>query len=96
MRFLRSFLPSKSSADIYTSLGFHKQGKAEFYRDFLNHLRHSSDQFIIAPGIKGMVMSVFTLPSYAYVFKVIKDKFAPPKDTTRKQVIDRTPLGEAT
>ena len=89
VRFLASFLPSKSTADLYTALGFHKQGKADFYRDFLDHLRHSSDQLIIAPGIKGMVMSVFTLPSYPYVFKLIKDRFAPPKDTTRKDVIDK-------
>ncbi len=89
VRFLASFLPSKSTADLYTSLGFHKQGKADFYRDFLDHLRHSSDQLVIAPGIKGMVMSVFTLPSYAYVFKLIKDRFAPPKDTTRRDVIDK-------
>lgn len=89
IRFLASFLPGKSTADLYTMLGFHKQGKADFYRDFLDHLRHSSDQLIIAPGIKGMVMSVFTLPSYPYVFKLIKDRFAPPKDTTRQEVIDK-------
>ena len=89
VRFLLSFLPGKSTADLYTAIGFHKQGKAEFYRDFLDHLRHSSDQLIIAPGIKGMVMSVFTLPSYPYVFKMIKDRFAPPKDTTRQEVIDK-------
>jgi isocitrate dehydrogenase kinase/phosphatase len=89
VRFLLSFLPGKSTADLYTAIGFHKQGKAEFYRDFLDHLRHSSDQLVVAPGIKGMVMSVFTLPSYPYVFKMIKDRFAPPKDTTRQQVIDK-------
>jgi len=33
-----------------------------------------------------MVMTVFTLPSYPYVFKVIKDRFRPPKDMTRDQV----------
>ncbi len=89
VRFLRSFLPSKSTADLYTALGFHKQGKAEFYRDFLDHLRHSSDQLVVAPGTKGMVMAVFTLPSYPYVFKIIKDRFAPPKDVTRQEVIDK-------
>jgi isocitrate dehydrogenase kinase/phosphatase len=88
-RFLSSILPSKSSADIYTSIGFHKQGKAEFYRDFLYHLRHSSDKLMIAPGIEGMVMVVFTLPSYPYVFKVIKDRFPAPKDTTQQKVIDQ-------
>lgn len=69
--------------------GFHKQGKAEFYRDFLYHLRHSTDKLKIAPGIEGMVMVVFTLPSYPYVFKVIKDKFPAPKDTTQRKVIDQ-------
>jgi len=86
VRFLLSILPSKSAADLYTSIGFHKQGKAEFYRDFLHHLTHSTDKLITAPGIRGMVMSVFTLPSYPYVFKVIRDRFRPPKETTREHV----------
>src|SRR5207344_561094 len=57
-----------------------------FYRDFLYHLRHSSDAFDISPGIKGMVMLVFDLPSFPFVFKVIKDYYPPPKDTTREQI----------
>lgn len=89
VRFLASILPSKSTADIYTSIGFHKQGKAEFYRDFLHHLSHSTDKLTIAPGIQGMVMLVFTLPSYPYVFKVIKDSFPAPKETTQQKVIDQ-------
>ncbi|MGE4337078.1 MAG: bifunctional isocitrate dehydrogenase kinase/phosphatase, partial [Pigmentiphaga sp.] len=72
--FLRSLLPNKVKAELYTMIGLQKQGKTLFYRDFLHHLRHSHDRFIVAPGIKGMVMSVFTLPSYPYVFKVIKDR----------------------
>lgn len=87
--FLQSILPSKTKSDLYTAIGFQKQGKTLFYRDFLNHLAHSSDQFILAPGIEGMVMSVFTLPSFPYVFKVIKDKFAAPKKVTRQQVKDQ-------
>ena len=87
--FLQSILPSKTKSDLYTSIGFQKQGKTLFYRDFLNHLTHSADQFIIAPGIEGMVMSVFTLPSFPYVFKVIKDKLAPPKKITRQTVKDK-------
>lgn len=87
--FIQSFLSNKTRSDLYTSIGFQKQGKTLFYRDFLYHLSHSSDQFIIAPGIEGMVMSVFTLPSFHYVFKVIKDKFAEPKKVTRQQVKDQ-------
>ncbi len=87
--FLLRMLPTKSKADIYTAIGLQKQGKSEFYRDFLHHLKHSSDQLEIAPGIKGMVMTVFNLPSYPYVFKVINDSFPPPKKTTRQQVKEK-------
>ena len=80
VRFLAQLLPNKNLAELYTAIGCQKHGKTEFYRQFLDHLAHSDDQFIIAPGIKGMVMSVFTLPSYDFVFKIIKDKFAPQKD----------------
>lgn len=92
VQFLLRTLPTKTKADLYTSIGLQKQGKSEFYRDFLHHLQHSSDKFIIAPGIKGMVMSVFTLPSYPFVFKVINDRFDPPKDTDRKTVVRKYQL----
>lgn len=86
VQFLRSMMPRKPRAELYNALGLAKQGKTLFYRDFLSHLKHSSDKFRIAPGIKGMVMLVFDLPSFPYVFKVIKDWYPPPKDTTREQV----------
>jgi isocitrate dehydrogenase kinase/phosphatase len=86
VQFLRSLMPRKPRAEIYNALGLAKQGKTLFYRDFLFHLRHSSDKFRIAPGIKGMVMLVFDLPSFPYVFKLIKDWYPPPKDTTREQI----------
>ncbi|ALV05324.1 bifunctional isocitrate dehydrogenase kinase/phosphatase [Roseateles depolymerans] len=86
VQFLRSLMPRKPRSEIYSALGLQKQGKNLFYRDFLNHLRHSSDKFRIAPGIKGMVMLVFDLPSYPFVFKVIKDFYPPQKDTTREQI----------
>ena len=86
VQFLRSMMPRKPRNELYNSLGLQKQGKNLFYRDFLHHLRHSTDKFRIAPGIKGMVMLVFDLPSFPYVFKVIKDHFPPPKDTTREQI----------
>jgi isocitrate dehydrogenase kinase/phosphatase len=86
VNFLQSLMPHKTKADLYSAIGFHKQGKTQFYRDFLNHLDDSDDQFELAAGIKGMVMSVFTLPSYPYVFKIIKDKFSPSKNMTKKDV----------
>ena len=86
VQFLRSLMPRKPRAEIYSALGLQKHGKNLFYRDFLAHQRHSSDQFRIAPGIKGMVMLVFDLPSFPYVFKVIKDFYPPQKDTTRELI----------
>ena len=89
VQFLVSLLPRKPAAELYTMLGLQKHGKTLFYRDFLHHLKHSSDQFVVAPGIRGLVMLVFTLPSYPYVFKVIKDVISPPKEVTRQQVKDK-------
>ncbi|MDP2367482.1 bifunctional isocitrate dehydrogenase kinase/phosphatase [Rhodoferax sp.] len=86
VQFLRSMMPRKPRNEIYNALGLAKQGKTLFYRDFLHHLRHSTDKFRIAPGIKGMVMLVFDLPSFPYVFKVIKDYYPPQKETTREQI----------
>ncbi|ABD71539.1 (Isocitrate dehydrogenase (NADP+)) kinase [Rhodoferax ferrireducens T118] len=86
VQYLRSMMPRKPRNEIYNALGLAKQGKTLFYRDFLHHQRHSTDKFRIAPGIKGMVMLVFDLPSFPYVFKVIKDFYPPPKDTTREQI----------
>jgi len=92
VHFLRTLMPRKTRAELYSQVGLQKQGKALFYRDLLTHLRHSSDKFRIAPGIKGMVMLVFDLPSFPVVFKVIKDFFPPPKDTTREQVMAKYQL----
>jgi isocitrate dehydrogenase kinase/phosphatase len=92
VEFLGTVMPGKPKAEIYTSVGLQKQGKNLFYRDLLHHLSHSSDLFTIAPGIKGLVMLVFTLPSFPYVFKLIKDRFPPPKDTTRAQIQEKYQL----
>jgi isocitrate dehydrogenase kinase/phosphatase len=86
VQFLRSMMPRKPRSEIYNALGLQKQGKNIFYRDFLYHLRHSSDRFRIAPGIKGMVMLVFDLPSFPFVFKVIKDFYPQQKETTRELI----------
>ncbi|WP_036171229.1 bifunctional isocitrate dehydrogenase kinase/phosphatase [Massilia sp. 9096] len=89
VQFLCNLMPHKPRSEIYTVLGLQKQGKTLFYRDFLQHLKHSSDDFRIAPGIRGLVMLVFELPSFPYVFKVIKDWYPPPKETTRAQVEEK-------
>ncbi len=87
VRFLQTLMPTKPVSELYTMLGLHKQGKTLFYRDLLQHLGHSTDAFVIAPGIKGLVMGVFTLPSFPYVFKFIKDKRK--KDVSREYIEGR-------
>ena len=87
--FLHTLLPTKPIAELYSLVGLQKQGKTLFYRDLLHHLRHSTDKFVIAPGVKGLVMVVFTLPSYPYVFKVIRDAAAYPKRITRAGVMEK-------
>ncbi len=89
LHFLKQLLPHKGDYEVYTSLGFTKHAKTEFYREFVQHLKTSQDQFVAAPGIKGMVMTVFTLPSYDIVFKVIKDRFDYPKEVTREVVREK-------
>lgn len=89
VKFLRSIMPHKPRSEIYTVLGLQKHGKNLFYRDFLHHLRYSTDQIQTAPGIRGLVMLVFALPSFPYVFKVIKDSFPPPKETTKELVKEK-------
>ncbi|MCB0631065.1 MAG: bifunctional isocitrate dehydrogenase kinase/phosphatase [Saprospiraceae bacterium] len=90
--FLRTILPTKSMGELYNSIGFEKHGKTVMFRDFLRHLFMTEDSFISAPGIKGLVMIVFTLPSYPFVFKVIKDRFPAPKKVTEKEVKEKYTL----
>jgi isocitrate dehydrogenase kinase/phosphatase len=86
VQFLCSLMPGKPRSELYTMLGLGKQGKTMFFRDLFYHLHQSRDQFVVAPGIAGLVMMVFTLPSYPYVFKVIKDVFGPGKDMDKTAV----------
>jgi isocitrate dehydrogenase kinase/phosphatase len=89
VEFLRSLAPGRSPAELYTMLGLTRQGKTLFFRELIQHLQHSGDAFVEAEGIRGKVMLVFTLPSFPYVFKIIKDTFGHGKDTTRAKVIEK-------
>lgn len=87
--FISSLIPRKRVAEIYISLGYNKHGKTELYRNALHHLAHSTDNYQLAEGSRGMVMVVFTMRSYPVVFKIIRDRFDFPKDCSRTSVIDR-------
>ncbi|HEX6145208.1 MAG TPA: bifunctional isocitrate dehydrogenase kinase/phosphatase, partial [Acidimicrobiia bacterium] len=89
VRFLRRLMPRKRVAEIYIAIGQNKHGKTELYRDLLRHLRSTEEKFELAPGTRGMVMIVFTMPGYDDVFKVIRDTFLPPKRATRRSVMGK-------
>lgn len=96
--FLHTFMPTKAVSELYNAIGFEKHGKTVFYRELVRHFRKTSEEartrdargglqeqredFVTAPGIAGMVMYVFTMPNLNMVFKIIRDKFAPPKQVT--------------
>ncbi|EFX1114642.1 bifunctional isocitrate dehydrogenase kinase/phosphatase [Shigella flexneri] len=86
VEWLREILPGKTTAELYMAIGCQKHAKTESYREYLVYLQGCNEQFIEAPGIRGMVMLVFTLPGFDRVFKVIKDKFAPQKEMSAAHV----------
>jgi len=85
--FLRSIMPKKPVSELFTVLGRARQGKTERYRELVRHLEGTADLFTHAAGERGLVMVCFTLPSFDVVFKVIRDRFAPPKTVVREEVI---------
>lgn len=86
VEWLRELLPGKTTAELYMAIGCQKHGKTESYREYLNYITATDEQFIEAPGVRGMVMLVFTLPGFDRVFKVIKDRFAPQKEVSAERV----------
>ena len=92
VRWLRNLMQAKRLADLYNAIGYNRHAKTEFYRDFMDHLQSSADCFIEAEGTRGMVMIVFTVPSYDVVFKLIRDRFDQPKESDRSDVLRRYKL----
>jgi isocitrate dehydrogenase kinase/phosphatase len=82
-------MPTRPRSELYSAIGLAGQGKTLFVRDLHHHLHHSQDLFVEAPGTRGLVMHVFNLPSYPYVFKVIRDVFGPSKNTDRATVMSK-------
>jgi isocitrate dehydrogenase kinase/phosphatase len=87
--FLKSILPRKRIAELYISLGYKNHGKTEFYRDLMTHIAGTDEQFVEARGQQGLVMEVFNLPSYEWVFKIVKDSFPAQKNTSRERVMEK-------
>ncbi|MCC6650266.1 MAG: bifunctional isocitrate dehydrogenase kinase/phosphatase [Candidatus Eisenbacteria bacterium] len=86
---LHMLMPRKPASDLWNSIGFHRHGKTELFRSLLQHLGGTDEQFVVAPGKRGMVMAVFVLPGFDVVFKVIRDRFEFPKTVTHAQVREK-------
>ncbi len=84
--YLRLIMPRKPIAELYAAIGHHRHGKTELYRSLLHHMAAHDERFAIAPGTRGMVMCVFHLPGFDVVFKIIRDRFDPPKTVTHDEV----------
>ncbi len=80
-RFLGTLMPRLTLSELYVAFAHHRHGKTLIYRELVEFLDNSVDKFIIAPGIKGLVMTVFTMPNYGNVFKIIRDRFDKPGAT---------------
>jgi isocitrate dehydrogenase kinase/phosphatase len=89
VNFLASIMPLKQVNELYTAIGYNKHGKTELYRGLVRHLEDPAARFALVEGDEGMVMAVFTLPSFNVVFKIIKDSFGAPKNTTRRAVMEK-------
>ncbi|WP_163577662.1 bifunctional isocitrate dehydrogenase kinase/phosphatase [Halomonas faecis] len=87
--YLRELMPDKPAGELYAAIGFFKHGKTEFFRALNQQVAKREDRFIIAPGVRGMVMAVFVLPSFRTVFKIIKDRFDPTKEMSHEDVRDK-------
>ena len=85
--FLKQLMPHKPVSELFTVLGRAKQGKTERYRELFRHLQTATNQFVLAPGERGLVMVVFTLPSFDVVFKLIRDRFPVQKNIAREDVL---------
>jgi isocitrate dehydrogenase kinase/phosphatase len=87
--FLHSIMPLKRIHELYNAIGYNKHGKTELFREVRARLAEPESRFAFAQGDEGMVMAVFTLPALSLVFKVIKDRFDAPKNTTRQAVMEK-------
>ncbi|WP_419656698.1 AceK: isocitrate dehydrogenase kinase/phosphatase [Desulfosarcina variabilis str. Montpellier] len=86
--FLKSILPAKPEADLYSAIGHFKHGKTVLYSEVCRYTAECTmDLFHLSPGKRGMVMIVFEMAGLDMVVKLIRDRFDTPKRTTRAKVM---------
>lgn len=87
--FLHTLMPHRREDELFTSVGYNRHGKTLLFRTLLEHLSRPGASLERAPGVQGLVMIVFTLPTIDVVFKVVRDRFGPPKRTSPSRVRER-------
>lgn len=87
--FLKSIAPSRPIPYIYSSIGFIHPAKLQLVRELRGHIARTGERFQMAPGVPGTVMAVFTLPTFHYVFKVIRDTSVKATFRGRRQVVEQ-------
>lgn len=92
VKFLQTLMPRKRPSELYSAIGFHKHSKTELFREILDHLASTDRRFEEAPGARGLVMIVFTMPGFDLVFKILRDRFGAPKRTTPRSVKEKYDL----
>jgi isocitrate dehydrogenase kinase/phosphatase len=90
--FLQTLMPRKRPSELYSAIGFHKHSKTGLFREILTHLEGTEERFDYAPGARGLVMVVFTMPGLDLVFKMLRDRFGAPKKTTPRSVKEKYEL----
>ena len=85
--YLASLLPTKRVDELYSVIGYHRHGKREFYQALHRTLADPTVRFEPIEGVAGLVMLAFVLKPLNVVFKVIRDRSAPPKQISRKDVM---------
>ncbi len=72
-RLLYELMPKRPLGTQYSCIGFHHLGKVAVMTEILAEHQRSKERLATAPGFKGTVAIAFTMPSSAYVLKIIRD-----------------------
>jgi isocitrate dehydrogenase kinase/phosphatase len=73
LAFLDTLAPERGHPAMCAVLGFTHPARVALNQRLRRHLRETGERFIPAPGRPGMAMIVFSLPSFPYVYKVVRD-----------------------
>ena len=89
LEFLESIAPTRPRAYTCTAIGFIHPGKLQLVHELRRYMAGTGEKFRVAKGVPGTVMIVFSLPTFGYVFKTIRDVSTKSTFLGRQQVIEQ-------